>query len=139
MPREVITAKTCLSCGACCWSMHDQERYCDVTPEDIERLPKKFVRLNVIATRPFDMLVAALSGDNRTPAYAIATKWAKQTSGPFKGTEACVCAALKGSLMSKVSCTVYKDRPNVCRKAVKPGDRSCRDIRRLMRQAKAED
>jgi len=128
MPREVITPETCRSCGACCWSMRNQDRYCDITRKDAERLPKKFVRLHVIQASMFELF----SG---VPPFVISTKNVKQRSGPLKGVEACVCSALKGSLMQKVECTVYKDRPNVCRTAVKPGDRNCRTIRRMLLEA----
>jgi hypothetical protein len=134
MPRERITAATCRSCGACCWSTQDQEVYCDVTAADVSRLPKRFVRLNVLGQRPVDMLASMLDG-RHIPAAAIRTKWAAQRSGPFRNVRACVCAALQGSLMHKVRCSVYKVRPTACRKAIKPGDRSCRWIRSQFRQA----
>jgi Fe-S-cluster containining protein len=119
--REIITAATCRSCGACCWSMVDQEYYADVTPEDVERLPKRFVKLHVVQSEE-----------------AIATKWQKQAAGPFKGVSACVCAALRGSLMHRVSCSVYENRPRSCRNALQPGDRSCRETRRMFKAAIAD-
>ena len=132
--REVITSETCRSCGACCWSSVDQPRYADVTAEDVERLPKRFVRLHVIQSRPFDRLAAALDGQH-VPDGAIATKWETQRSGPFKGIDVCVCVALRGSLMHRVSCSVYEKRPRVCRDAVKPGDKACRAYRALFLEA----
>ena len=123
--RERVTSATCRSCGACCWSMHEQPRHCDVTPEDLERLPKRFVRLHVIGTHPLNRLAARLDGDH-LPDTAIATTWVKQKHGPFKGADALVCAAHRGSLMHDVSCSVYERRPRACREAVQPGDRACR-------------
>ncbi len=130
--REEITAKTCLSCGACCVSLREQDSYCDVTPKDEERLGKKFVRLNVLHFRPFDSLIRTISGQE--PAYgAIKTKWVEQKSGPFKGISTCQCAALEGTIFEKARCSVYDKRPAVCHTAVKPGDRWCRELRRLLR------
>jgi Fe-S-cluster containining protein len=135
--RERVTSATCRSCGACCWSMHDQPRYCDVTAEDLERLPKKFVRLHVIGTHALNRLAARLDGDP-LPDAAIATTWVKQKHGPFQGVDALVCAALRGSLMHDVSCSVYERRPRACREAVQPGDRACLAIRRMFRAASTQ-
>jgi Fe-S-cluster containining protein len=133
MPREKITPKTCLSCGACCVSLREQDAYCDVTSEDEKRLGKKFVRLNVLYPRPFDVLLAAVDGQ-RLVYGAIKTKWVEQKSGPFKGVSTCQCAALKGAIFKNVRCSVYEMRPHVCHVAVKPGDKWCREIRHLLRE-----
>ena len=45
----------------------------------------------------------------------------------------CACIALRGTLLEKTSCSVYDKRPEVCRNAVKPGDKICRDIRAFYR------
>jgi hypothetical protein len=99
--------------GRCCWSIHDQPRYCDVTHEDLERLPKKFVRLYVIGTHPSQL--AAMLDDDHVPHAAIATTWATQKHGPFQGADALVCVALRGSLMHDVSCSVYGGDPPALR------------------------
>lgn len=114
MPTRKLISEDCRGCGACCVSLTDSDVYADVTPKDEERLGKKFVRLNVVDG-------------------AIKTRWLRQRSGPFKGVEACSCVALRGSLFHKVYCAVYANRPTVCRKAVNPGDRTCRQARRLFR------
>lgn len=108
---------------------YEQDAFCDVTPKDVERLGKKFVRLNVLRSRPIDVLAAAIDGADY-PSAAIKTKWREQRAGTIKGFRLNMCAALRGSVMHKVSCSVYDDRPHVCREAVKPGDRTCREIRR---------
>ena len=133
-PRERITAKSCLTCGACCWSPVDQPAYCDVSATDAGRLSKKFVRLNVLQTRPVDLLAAAIDGA-QMPHGAIRTKWVTQKAGPFKGVDALVCAALRGSIFHRVSCSVYDKRPRTCRVAVVPGDKACRQLRQMFKEA----
>lgn len=126
--KERITSATCRSCGACCVSHEDQETYCDVTAADEKRLGKRFVRLHVLRSGPFDMLAAAVDGAEIPPG-AIATEWRRQKAGPHAGYEMNACVALRGSVGSRVSCSVYANRPRACRVAVKPGDRVCREIR----------
>lgn len=128
--KEKITPATCRSCGICCVSLTSNEVYCDVTVEDMKRLSKGFVKKNVLRPRLFDQLALALDG-NRIPDGAIKTVWTKQKAGPLKGVEVCACAALRGSVMQNVSCAVYENRPHVCRVAVVPGDKACRDVRSL--------
>lgn len=119
----------CLTCGVCCVCPRDQEYYCDMTPEDMERLDKKFIKSSVGFMSPFDMLVMAIDGHN-IMGGAILTKWRTMRSGPFKSYEINTCKALRGSVMHKVSCSIYENRPEACREAVKPGDKACRDVRR---------
>lgn len=121
--KEKITAATCRSCGICCISLTESEVYCDVTVED----------MNVIRPRLFDRLAHAIDG-NRIPDGAIKTVWTEQTSGPLKGIQVCACAALRGSVMRKVSCSVYENRPRVCRVAVVPGDKACRQVREMFQR-----
>jgi Fe-S-cluster containining protein len=111
---------------------YEQDAFCDVTPEDVGRLGKKFVRLNVLLSRPIDVFAAAIDGADY-PSAAIKTKWRESKVGALKGFRFNVCVALRGSVMHKVSCSVYEDRPRVCREAVKPGDRTCREIRRTFK------
>ena len=131
--KETITPETCLKCGACCISPHDQPAFCDVTDKDMERLGKRLVRLHVLQSNQLDRLASILDG-GYCPQGAIKTAWREQKTGPLKGFELCACSALRGSVLSKVSCSVYEKRPEVCRKAVKPGDRVCRIIRRAFKQ-----
>lgn len=132
--REVITAETCRSCGACCVAPHDQDAFCDVTAADEERLGRRFVRLNVLHSTPYDQLLRAMDG-TRAVDGAIRTVWREQKAGPLKGYSGCACAALRGSVMSRVSCSVYERRPRACRVAVKPGDRTCREVRKMFARA----
>jgi len=131
--RVKITSADCLKCGACCCSLANQESYCDVTSEDEKRLGRKFVRLNVVRFSLFDQLVSSIDG-NEMPPGAIRTAWVAQRTEPAKGIEVLRCAALRGTVLSKVKCSVYDKRPEVCDKAVKPGDRNCKELRKIMRE-----
>lgn len=126
--KEKITADTCRSCGICCVSLTESEVYCDVTVEDMKRLSKGFVRKNVVRPRLFDRLAHAIDG-NYIPDGALKTVWNEQKAGPLKGVEVCACVALRGSVMHKVSCSIYEQRPRACRIAVVPGDKACRQVR----------
>ncbi len=118
----------CRTCGACCVAFYEQDSFCDLRPKDIERLGKKFVRLHVIQPSLFDRFAHAFDGNE--PPTAIATKWTESKVGPLKGYSFNACKMLRGSLMHRVSCRIYEKRPEVCRRAVKPGDRACKDVRR---------
>lgn len=118
----------CRTCGACCVALQDQEGFCDVTEKDVERLGKRFTRLHVVYPSTADHLSASLTGQK--PSWgAIRARYRKQRSGPLKGIEANACVCLRGSLLKRVSCSIYDKRPEVCRKAVRPGDRTCRWLR----------
>ena len=123
-----LTGDDCQKCGLCCVPPYGQDRFADVTEQDEARLGRKYVRLNVIHTSPFDVLVGAM-GSRIVPQGALKTKTQHQYSGPLKGMTFATCVALKGSLMEKVSCSIYEKRPSVCRTAVVPGDHTCLAIR----------
>lgn len=120
----------CRSCGACCVCPGDQLEYCDVTFEDIERLNKTFVSKYVRQISTFDNLANALNSRRSSVAGTIVTKWKTMKQGPLRSYEMNTCAALGGSVMHKVSCSIYKVRPTTCRVAVELGDRTCKEVRR---------
>ena len=144
--KKVITAETCRTCGVCCVSLHDQESFADVDDTDLERLDPRWVWKNVIRgpvsvrvngrSPDYAWIRSLVYGDGLEP--AIRTEWRRQACGPFRGVEVCACVALRGSILSRVSCTIYGRRPKVCRTAVKPGDRTCREARRMYLEATAE-
>jgi len=115
--------------------MKDQDYYCDLTVKEVEKMSDQFCRANVTWTHPFDLFVAKLE-NRQVPDAALRTKWRLMKSGPFKGTEVCVCCMLEGALMKKVRCRIYETRPSVCRNAVKPGNKNCLEIRRILLGAK---
>lgn len=124
----------CRTCGLCCVAFSDQEVYCDVTPEDEQLLSTAFIKENV-RYPTFDTLDNArlvMMGIERPPYGAIKTKWRRMRAGPLRGWELNTCAALRGSVMHRVSCRIYMCRPEVCRKAVRPGDTACKKVHKLM-------
>lgn len=121
----------CRTCGLCCVAFVDQPVYCDVTMEDLARLSRKFIRNNVVEQDVASWVSQVVEG--KDPGYcAIKTKWRTMRTGKLKGVDINVCAALRGSVMSRVSCSIYENRPEVCRRAVKPGDRGCKQVRAMV-------
>lgn len=133
-PKEKITAKTCLTCGACCVAPFGQDVFCNVTEEDSKLLGKKFVRLHVWQPSLFDRFAHAIDGAE-IPWGAITTKTREQKAGPLKGQNLTACAMLEGDVLHKVSCKTYEKRPAVCHTAVVPGDKTCRWIREKVKRA----
>ncbi len=105
-----MTVPDCQTCGLCCISPYEANTYVDVTPKDEARLGEKFVRLHV------------LNG-------SIKTVWAETKRGPMKGFKMNRCAALRGNIGFGVRCSVYENRPAICRMALVPGDEACLAIR----------
>lgn len=119
------TVPDCRQCGVCCIALEDQECWCDVLDRDLERLSPKFRKK------------AVLVDANTT---AIRTRWARQKVGPLKGYELNTCVALRGSVLHRVCCTIYKNRPLVCRHSFQPGDKGCQGYRwNLLRVAEERD
>lgn len=79
------------------------------------------------------MLAATIAG-RYLPHAAIRTAWRQQVAGPLKGTQACACAALLGSVLHRVECSIYSRRPRACREAVRRGDEACVSVRRMFEQ-----
>lgn len=114
----------CRTCGICCIGFEDGKVFCNMSESDLNKLSPGFVNRNVIIL--FDNILG------HADCYAaIKTRWKVVKAGPFKGYEFNICAALRGSIMSKVSCSIYKNRPNVCKTAVIPGDRTCNNLREV--------
>lgn len=128
-----MSKPNCQTCGVCCVAPHTQDRFADVSDDDLKRLGRRLIRLHVVATAPIDLLTAAIDGRLR-PSAAMTTTMVREKRGPLKSWEACRCSALKGDLMQKVRCAIYEKRPDVCRTAVRPGDRTCRELRRVFKE-----
>jgi Fe-S-cluster containining protein len=122
----------CRTCGLCCVAPAGQDRFCDVVSEDLTRLSPSFVRKHVRGTLgtsdTWELAMRFFFLNHR--AVALATKEVTQRTGPRAGEKATVCVALRGSLCHRVSCSIYRNRPQVCREAVVPGDRVCRRLRK---------
>ena len=101
----------CKKCGCCCVAMEDNTVWADVEEEDAKRLGSRLVREHVVEK-------------------GIKTRWKVQKTGPFREYELCACTFLRGSVLHRVSCSVYDKRPQVCRVAFQPGDRECLKVRK---------
>lgn len=134
MARESITSTTCRSCGLCCMAPQKQDAFCDVSVEDLKRLDRRWVYRNVLGFSPMDQLAAAFDG-HRLPAGVIRAKQRTVGQGPLQGQISCCCVALKGDPGHRVACSIYEKRPETCRTAVTPGDRTCRRLRRELLSA----
>lgn len=134
---EKFTSKTCLSCGVCCVSLHDQDVFADVDEDDLRRMGAKLSRKLCIRFSLFDILLRTTPKAGKALG-AIRTKDVEETSGPLKGISSYRCACLEGSLLKKVKCSIYKVRPECCR-IFEPGNASCRWMRSQFKQAAKEN
>lgn len=114
----------CLKCGACCCSIYDQDVFCDMTEEECKAFSLQFRTKNI---KEFDLFAIVAEG---APPYALRTKFVKSK----EGIAICACCQLDGSPMHKVKCRIYDSRPYTCRESVKPGDKSCRQLRRIVQR-----
>lgn len=118
------TVPDCTTCGVCCVAMHDQSCFCDLTTQEVARMSSQFRAANVEYSSILDHLIG------QVPYAAFKTRWRKMKAGPLKGGEVCACCMLDGAVLKRVRCRIYATRPSVCRRAVKPGDNVCRELRR---------
>jgi Fe-S-cluster containining protein len=115
--------------------MHDQDRFCDLLDKDLEKFSPQFIRMNVRWTSIIDYATQTLVGGKRLPGAVLKTKELHPTAGPYKKVNFCVCCMLDGSPMTRVKCRIYARRPAVCKTAVRPGDKNCVSIRRILLSA----
>lgn len=99
----------CQACGACCVSHADEGTLADVSNTDRARMSSRTIRLHVLNE-------------------STKTTWKHQAGGPLRGMKACVCTALVGSLLRRVRCSIYAERPDVCRE-FEPGSQRCQSAR----------
>lgn len=106
----------CRSCGVCCASLsRDTYQLADVSAKDLVTMRRRTVRLHVL---------------QEGGVVATRATWKSQRSGPLAGSKACVCSALRGSVLSRVNCAIYEERPEICRN-FEVGGKRCREIRAL--------
>src|SRR5262245_9130967 len=103
-------AYDCLLCGACCASPFDGEGYIQVEPEDRDRL--RSLALPVIEMEASGERLLLLS---------------TRLDGQGKR----VCRALEGKVGRRVACSVYEDRPHLCRE-FEAGTPECLAARRAI-------
>lgn len=118
MPK--LTSADCRKCGICCVSLTWSDTYVNLTPKDEDKLGKRYVRLYVINSE-------------------IRTRPTLNKAGPLKGAEDCRCVSLRGSIGNQVSCSIYEKRPDICKKALNPGDRQCIEVRRMFKDMLERD
>lgn len=94
----------------------------DLTADDVAQMSRRVVRLHLMQEHSV---------------VHTKTVWKDQRRGPLAGAQACVCSALQGSLLSRVSCSIYNQRPEVCR-SFEPGSARCKAARRQLENAVAE-
>lgn len=107
----------CKTCGICCVARAEQDVWVDLEENDLERIPKKYWK-HVHFPSLLDWYPLGLF-----------TKTLQIRSGKYKGVVVCKCELLQGSVGHKVSCAIYRSRPAVCREALQPGDKLCRELR----------
>ena len=94
--RTIMTSPLdCLTCGACCASPFLGEGYIQLNAEEEKRLGRKGLPVLVIVPDPEDRIVM------------LGTKINSQGMR--------VCVGLTGKVGKQVSCTIYEDRPTLCR------------------------
>ena len=87
----------CRTCGACCVADYDDVGYVHVNEEDFDRLTEKEQR----------RLVHEEASEERLLVFRT-LKTASDKCGN------CRCAALRGTVGLRVSCTIYERRPQAC-------------------------
>lgn len=123
----------CLTCGLCCMAPNTQNGFADLQPPDEARLGVRLCNKYVIRATTFDLVAAALDG-RTTPSGVVRTRLHVIKQGSLSGTEVCMCAALQGNPMHRVTCAIYDKRPDTCRNAVNPGDKTCNILRAAIRK-----
>jgi uncharacterized protein len=98
----------CLTCGACCASPFDGEGYIQLDMDEEDRLGRKGLPVLEVIPDPEDRIV--LFGTKRN------------------GQGVRVCVALTGRLGRQVACTIYEDRPRLCRQ-FEAGSPECHQAR----------
>ena len=103
----------CTTCGACCYGKRD---YVQVFPHDAARLG---------AARTAELVAPAVGEIEASVGRASEPKrFMKMTHGH--------CIALRTDVPNQFLCTVYEDRPELCR-ALEPGSAPCLDARARMK------
>jgi uncharacterized protein len=101
----------CLTCGACCASPFVGEGYIQLNREEEQRLGRMGLPVLVVVPDPADRIVM------------LGTK--------YNGQRIRVCVALSGNVGKQVACTIYGDRPVLCRQ-FEAGSPECHQARRAM-------
>ncbi len=101
----------CLICGACCASPFVGQGYIRLDPDEEARLARKGLPVLEIVPGPEDRLVLLGTKDNAERIH--------------------VCVALTGQLGKQVACSIYEQRPLLCRQ-FEAGSAECYEARRAL-------
>ncbi len=107
-----LTVPDCRTCGGCCLIDLHEPTYFPLMAGDRARLPKR-LHLHIVDDQ-------------------LTTITTRAKRGPLAGKKITRCVMLKGTVGHAVSCSVYEDRPTVCREAIEPGDAACILTRRTL-------
>jgi Fe-S-cluster containining protein len=105
----MISPPDCLTCGACCASPFVGEGYIRLNVAEEERLGRKGLPVLEVVPDPEDRIVL------------LGTK--RNSQG------VCVCVALAGKVGRQVACSIYGERPELCRQ-FEAGSPECHQARR---------
>lgn len=109
---DEIDESTCLGCGACCVSDYDADDYVLLRDEEVERLEATGRAHMVYEERTYGKPMCSM-----------------RTGRDTKGH--CRCIALSGVIGKLVACSIYRFRPDVCRKFA-PGSANCQAARQIV-------
>ncbi len=101
----------CKACGACCAPSYDDDRYVQISEKDYARLSSPYRNLLVVS--------------EHVPALRERIMWLRSKINQDKDQ---VCACLVGTLGESVRCSIYEDRPGICR-SFKAGSIYCKEAR----------
>lgn len=89
---------SCVRCGACCIADYDDVDYVHLTEDDFERLTEREQRLLTCKDDSDGFLVFRFL----------------RTTHDRRGN--CRCKALRGTIGTRVACSIYERRPIACRR-----------------------
>lgn len=101
----------CLICGACCASPFVGQGYIRLSPEEETRLARQGLPVLEVVPNADDRIVLLGTKDNAERIH--------------------VCAALTGKIGKQVACSIYEERPVLCRQ-FEAGSPECYEARRAL-------
>jgi Fe-S-cluster containining protein len=101
----------CLTCGACCASPFEGAGYIRLSVAEEERLGRKGLPVLEVLPDPEDRIVLLGTKRNNQGVH--------------------VCIALAGKVGTQVACSIYADRPELCRQ-FEAGSPECHQARRAL-------
>lgn len=109
----------CLTCGVCCVCPYEDRYFIDMTLREARELDRSQLKY--------------LFPLNQTPGGGEVYRYLRTKTFQHEGITFCVCAALQGVPTQKVSCSIYKNRPRICR-IFEKGSVECQEVRNQFRR-----